>query len=141
MSRSVVATIEVHCSQPHAFEVFTTKVDLWWPVGHRKFGNSEQSVLRFAREVGGRFPEPTTTGKVQSRNSSISSWARRVWTSCQLPCTWSKRPSWSLSRATSAAMSPVMGLAFFHSSLLNVDVATNLVALFIFLASGLSSPT
>lgn len=66
MSRSVVATIEVHCSQLHAFEVFTTQVDLWWPVGHRKFGKfgkSDQSVMRFAREVGGRFLERSSTGE------------------------------------------------------------------------------
>ena len=60
MSRSIVRTIEVHCSQLHAFEVFTTKVDLWWPVGHRNF---DQSVLRFAREVGGRFLERSSTGE------------------------------------------------------------------------------
>jgi uncharacterized protein YndB with AHSA1/START domain len=29
-------TISLNCGIEHAFEVFTGKIDLWWPRGHRK---------------------------------------------------------------------------------------------------------
>jgi uncharacterized protein YndB with AHSA1/START domain len=29
-------TISLSCSVEHAFDVFTGKIDLWWPRGHRK---------------------------------------------------------------------------------------------------------
>lgn len=61
MSEPVISKIEVRCAPPHAFEVFTRKVDLWWPVGHRKF---EQSALEFDCRPGGRFVERSPDGEV-----------------------------------------------------------------------------
>jgi uncharacterized protein YndB with AHSA1/START domain len=29
-------TIDLRCPVDHAFDVFTSKIDLWWPRGHRK---------------------------------------------------------------------------------------------------------
>ena len=60
MNAPVVAKIEVRCSLAHAFEVFTSKVDMWWPARHRKF---DTSVLRFERRLGGRFFERSPTGE------------------------------------------------------------------------------
>ena len=59
MNSPVVAKIEVRCAQAHAFDVFTTKVDMWWPSRHRKF---ETSVLQFEGRVGGRFIERSPAG-------------------------------------------------------------------------------
>ena len=69
MSRSIVNTIEVRCSVRHAFDVFTSKVDLWWPVGHRAF---DESVLLFEAEVGGRFLERSANGEEVERGKVLS---------------------------------------------------------------------
>ncbi len=52
--------ISVRCSRAHAFEVFTARIDLWWPRGHRRFDASE---LRLEPFVGGRFYERTPSGE------------------------------------------------------------------------------
>jgi uncharacterized protein YndB with AHSA1/START domain len=41
-------TISLNCGIEHAFEVFTDKVDLWWPRGHRKH---RDGTLRLAGDV------------------------------------------------------------------------------------------
>lgn len=61
MSEPIISQIEVRCGPKHAFEVFTRKVDLWWPIGHRKF---DQSALEFDCQNGGRFIERSTDGEV-----------------------------------------------------------------------------
>ncbi len=61
MSDPVVSTIEVRCAPAHAFEVFTRRVDLWWPVGHRKL---EDASLEFECRTGGRFMERSPSGEV-----------------------------------------------------------------------------
>lgn len=60
MKRSLRREIRVRCSQRHAFEVFSAKIDLWWPPGHRRFDASE---LRLEAGVGGRFYERAATGE------------------------------------------------------------------------------
>lgn len=46
--------VEVGCSCSHAFKVFTEKVDVWWPPGHRR---RRGSTLQFEPFIGGRFLE------------------------------------------------------------------------------------
>ena len=36
MDEVLVRTITLACPVAHAFEVFTDKIDLWWPRGHRR---------------------------------------------------------------------------------------------------------
>ena len=36
MADILTRTIDLACSVDHAFDVFTNKIDLWWPRGHRK---------------------------------------------------------------------------------------------------------
>ncbi|MEO7223195.1 MAG: SRPBCC domain-containing protein [Devosia sp.] len=36
MDEILTRTISLNCSVEHAFDVFTGKIDLWWPLGHRK---------------------------------------------------------------------------------------------------------
>jgi uncharacterized protein YndB with AHSA1/START domain len=38
-------TISLDCGLEHAFDVFTDKIDLWWPRGHRKH---REGMLRIA---------------------------------------------------------------------------------------------
>ena len=44
MSEPVLRQITVACSVEHAFRVFTAKLDLWWPPGHRKFSGSSLAL-------------------------------------------------------------------------------------------------
>ena len=60
MSRSIRHEVRVRCSVMHAFETFTSRVDLWWPPSHRRFDVSE---LRIEPGVGGRFVERAATGE------------------------------------------------------------------------------
>ena len=52
--------IHVACSREHAFAVFTSRIDTWWPRGHRRFGASELLLEPF---VGGRFFERAANGE------------------------------------------------------------------------------
>lgn len=36
MADILTRTIDLACPVDHAFDVFTNKIDLWWPRGHRK---------------------------------------------------------------------------------------------------------
>lgn len=36
MDEILTRTISLNCNVEHAFDVFTSKIDLWWPRGHRK---------------------------------------------------------------------------------------------------------
>ena len=60
MSEPLHKTIQVGCSPEHAFKVFTSRVDLWWPPGHRRF-NSSTMVLE--ARLGGRFLERSAEGE------------------------------------------------------------------------------
>ena len=39
MDEILTRTISLCCGIDHAFDVFTTMTDLWWPRGHRKFSD------------------------------------------------------------------------------------------------------
>ncbi len=60
MNTPVVRQVRVNCQVHHAFEVFTTQLDLWWPIGHRRF---TESTLYLEAQKGGRFFERSKEGK------------------------------------------------------------------------------
>ncbi|MEO1271641.1 MAG: ATPase [Myxococcota bacterium] len=49
---SVRREVTVRCSAEHAFAVFATRIELWWPRGHRPLGQTAQMVAE--THVGGR---------------------------------------------------------------------------------------
>jgi len=60
VAEPLVRSVRVRCSVGHAFWVFTERVDLWWPPGHRRFADS---TLRLETRVGGRFVECAASGE------------------------------------------------------------------------------
>jgi uncharacterized protein YndB with AHSA1/START domain len=60
MSEPLQRTVRVRCPLAHAFDVFTARLDLWWPQKHRRFGASQ---LFLEARVGGRFFERSDTGE------------------------------------------------------------------------------
>ena len=52
MSNAIVKEIHVACTPAHAYDTFTSRIDLWWPVGHRPSGASS---LHLEAEEGGEF--------------------------------------------------------------------------------------
>lgn len=52
MTDAVRREVRVRCSVEHAFEVFTRRVDLWWPRDHRRRSAAD---MRFEPFAGGRF--------------------------------------------------------------------------------------
>jgi uncharacterized protein YndB with AHSA1/START domain len=59
MNEPLLKSIRVRCAVPHAFDVFTRQVDLWWPPGHRRF---EESHIHLEPVGGGRFLERASNG-------------------------------------------------------------------------------
>jgi len=60
MSRALERTLVVRCSVTHAFDVFSRRIDAWWPTGHRRF---DGSTLRLEPRAGGRFVERSPSGE------------------------------------------------------------------------------
>jgi uncharacterized protein YndB with AHSA1/START domain len=54
-------SFEVECDPAHAFEVWTARTSLWWPVTHTVSVEPDLEV-RFEPRVGGRIFERTKTG-------------------------------------------------------------------------------
>jgi uncharacterized protein YndB with AHSA1/START domain len=52
--------IVLACSPGHAFDVFTTRTDLWWPRHHRR---TASSVIIFEPATGGRLLERASDGE------------------------------------------------------------------------------
>jgi uncharacterized protein YndB with AHSA1/START domain len=53
-------TLELACSAEHAFTVWTSKIDSWWPADHTVSGDPQSVVLE--PFVGGRIYETTDDG-------------------------------------------------------------------------------
>jgi uncharacterized protein YndB with AHSA1/START domain len=53
-------SFEVGCSAEHAFDVWTTGLNRWWPADHTATGQADVIVLQ--AEVGGRIYERTVDG-------------------------------------------------------------------------------
>ena len=60
MNAPLEKTAWVKCSMHHAFNVFTARVDLWWPKSHRR--NEGGRMVLEAKE-GGRFLERSPEGE------------------------------------------------------------------------------
>jgi hypothetical protein len=54
-------SFEVKCGVRHAFEVWTSRVDTWWPTAHTHSGEKGVRVY-LERHIGGRIYERTTDG-------------------------------------------------------------------------------
>ena len=59
MRELLVRTIDLECGIEHAFHVFTSKVDLWWPRGHRK---NRDGALRLDAVAGGALIDRAPDG-------------------------------------------------------------------------------
>lgn len=59
MSEPIERKVQVRCSLAHAFAVFTDRIDLWWPPGHRKAADSK---IELEPKIGGRFVERNPSG-------------------------------------------------------------------------------
>lgn len=59
MTEIVRRTIALACPVEHAFDVFTQRIDLWWPRGHRRNRDASLSLEPFA---GGRLIERSADG-------------------------------------------------------------------------------
>jgi hypothetical protein len=53
-------SFDVDCSAEHAFTVWTSRIDTWWPSDHTVSGDAELVVLQSG--VGGRIFERTSDG-------------------------------------------------------------------------------
>lgn len=59
MNEPLSHDIVLDCSVEHAFETFTRRVNLWWPLGHRRF---EVSTFYCDPKPGGMLTEVSDTG-------------------------------------------------------------------------------
>ena len=58
MDEVLVRTIALACPVEHAFDVFTDKIDLWWPRGHRR--NRDASLTLTGEALIERAPDGST---------------------------------------------------------------------------------
>ena len=81
-------SVFVNASQAHAFEVFTMKHSLWWPLQSHHIGNDPQSAL-IEPKVGGRWFE-------RSKDGAECDWGRvLVWEPpSRIVLTWDISPDW-----------------------------------------------
>jgi uncharacterized protein YndB with AHSA1/START domain len=59
MDEVLTRTISLNCNVAHAFAVFTDKIDLWWPRGHRK---TTDGRLRLQLVTGGALIDRAPDG-------------------------------------------------------------------------------
>ena len=65
-------SFDVACSAEHAFEVWTSRIDTWWPADHTVSGSADADVV-LQGEVGGRIYERTSDG-VEHEWGEITAW-------------------------------------------------------------------
>src|SRR5207237_10365027 len=53
----------VDASPDHAFEVFTERIESWWPLGTHSIFEGESDTVVFEARVGGRIYERTPDGR------------------------------------------------------------------------------
>jgi hypothetical protein len=61
MTEPLSLRLEVACSPEHAFTVWTTRIDQWWPADHTASGRADAEVA-LEPYVGGRIYERTPDG-------------------------------------------------------------------------------
>jgi uncharacterized protein YndB with AHSA1/START domain len=67
MNTPVVKSVRVECPIHDAFQTFTARIDLWWPVAHRRF---RDSVMVLEPWVGGGFLEKAPDGR-EARHGQV----------------------------------------------------------------------
>jgi uncharacterized protein YndB with AHSA1/START domain len=60
MNEPVVKKVRVECPIYDAFQTFTARIDLWWPIAHRRFPDS---VVVLEPWTGGGFLEKSRDGE------------------------------------------------------------------------------
>jgi len=71
-SEPLQISFEVACSAEHAFDVWTTRIDTWWPADHTVSGSPDSDVV-LQSGVGGRIYE-RTSGGVEHEWGEITVW-------------------------------------------------------------------
>lgn len=61
MTEPLWLRLEVACSAEHAFAIWTTRIDAWWPADHTASGRNDARVV-LEPFVGGRIYERTSDG-------------------------------------------------------------------------------
>ena len=61
MIEPLTYTFDLACSSRHAFDVWTSKIDAWWPSNHTYSGEVDAHVF-LERHLGGRIYERTSDG-------------------------------------------------------------------------------
>lgn len=61
MIEPIRISFEVDCAAEHAFEVWTSRIDRWWPADHTVSGDHGATVV-LERRAGGRIFERTPAG-------------------------------------------------------------------------------
>lgn len=61
MIEPIRLSFDVDCPADHAFEVWTARIDRWWPADHTVSGATDATVVLEGR-AGGRIFERTTAG-------------------------------------------------------------------------------
>ncbi len=56
MTEPLLVNVEVACPVEHAFRVWTTRIDAWWPADHTVSGRTDARIV-LERHVGGRLLE------------------------------------------------------------------------------------
>ncbi len=65
-------SFEVECAADQAFEVWTARIDTWWPADHTASGEADATVV-LERRPGGRIFE-RTSGGVEHEWGEITLW-------------------------------------------------------------------
>jgi hypothetical protein len=71
-SEPLEISFEVACSAEHAFDVWTSRIDTWWPDDHKVTGSADADVV-LQGGVGGRIYERTSDG-VEHEWGEITVW-------------------------------------------------------------------
>jgi hypothetical protein len=71
MTTPLKFSFDVDCSAEHAFSVWTSRIDTWWPSDHTVSGMAELVVLQSG--VGGRIFERTSDG-VEHEWGEVTLW-------------------------------------------------------------------
>jgi hypothetical protein len=61
MTEPLTITFDVACSIDHAFDLWTSRIDTWWPANHTVTAEPDLTVI-LQGEVGGRIFERTSAG-------------------------------------------------------------------------------
>jgi uncharacterized protein YndB with AHSA1/START domain len=72
MTETLEVSFEVACSVEHAFELWTSRIDNWWPADHTVSGSADADVF-MQGGVGGRIFERTSEG-VEHEWGEITAW-------------------------------------------------------------------